>query len=177
MQPEISAQPESGLKPYEATIAPAVASRWLAVPPLQVVEAMTFRRPGGTPAPKWRSKLAIGEAARRRDRSVRTPGVHRGHAVRIMVDWERATLSAFDNAGGGQNGAGSSPELIRILDVLTAVVSLERSPARSVTLQRHADVVLDNANRDIVSPAGLDDIPRRHRRVLPSESVVFLATW
>jgi uncharacterized membrane protein len=61
-----------------------------------------------------------------------------------------------------QNGSGSAAVLIRILDVLTAVVSVEKSPARGVTLQRHADLVLDDAKRDIASPADLDDIRRRH---------------
>jgi uncharacterized membrane protein len=61
-----------------------------------------------------------------------------------------------------QNGSGSPAVLIRILDILTAVVSAERSPARGVTLQRHADLVLDTAIQDIASPADLDDIRRRH---------------
>ena len=61
-----------------------------------------------------------------------------------------------------QNGSGSTAVLIRILDVLTAVISVERSPVRCVTLQRHADLVLDSANRDIASPADLNDIRLRH---------------
>ena len=62
-----------------------------------------------------------------------------------------------------QNGSGSTAVLIRILDVLTAVVGVERRPERGVTLQRHADLVLDSANRNIASPADLKDIRLRHR--------------
>lgn len=62
-----------------------------------------------------------------------------------------------------QNGSGSVAVLNRILDVLTAAVSVERNAARSPTLQRHADLVLDHARRDIGSPTDLNDIRRRHR--------------
>lgn len=62
-----------------------------------------------------------------------------------------------------QNGSGSTAVLIRILDVLTAVVSVERATARAATLQRHADLVLDDASRHIASPADLHDIRKRHR--------------
>jgi uncharacterized membrane protein len=61
-----------------------------------------------------------------------------------------------------QNVSGSTAVLIRILDVLTAVVGVERSPARGATLQRHADLVLADANRNIASPADLNDIRLRH---------------
>ena len=61
-----------------------------------------------------------------------------------------------------QNGSSITAVLIRILDVLTAVVSVERRLERGVTLQRHADLVLDNANRNIASPADLNDIRQRH---------------
>ncbi|NEK18398.1 DUF2254 domain-containing protein [Rhizobium leguminosarum] len=62
-----------------------------------------------------------------------------------------------------QNGSGSPAVLIRILDVLTAVVTSERAPSRVATLQRHADLVLDDAGRNIQSPADLHDIQTRHR--------------
>ena len=61
-----------------------------------------------------------------------------------------------------QNGAGCTAVLIRILDVLTWVVSLETRPGRIATLQRHADLVLDDAGRNIGSPADLKDIRQRH---------------
>ena len=62
-----------------------------------------------------------------------------------------------------QNGSNSTAVLIRILDVLAAVVSLERDPPRVATLQRHADLVLDDASRHITSPADLHDIRERHQ--------------
>jgi uncharacterized membrane protein len=62
-----------------------------------------------------------------------------------------------------QIGSGSTAALIRILDGLTGVVTVERNPSGSVRLQRYADLVLDDANWDIASPAGLDDIRLPHR--------------
>ena len=62
-----------------------------------------------------------------------------------------------------QNGSNSTAVLIRILDVLAAVVGLERDPPRVATLQRHADLVLDDASRHITSPADLHDIRERHQ--------------
>ena len=61
-----------------------------------------------------------------------------------------------------QNGSNSTAVLIRILDVLTAVVSLKQDPLRVGTLQRHADLVLDDASRHITSPVDLNDIRDRH---------------
>jgi uncharacterized membrane protein len=61
-----------------------------------------------------------------------------------------------------QNGSRSPAVLIRILDVLTAVVTVERASRRLATLQRHADLVLDDASRQIKSPADLQDVRKRH---------------
>jgi len=52
--------------------------------------------------------------------------------------------------------------LIRMLDVLTAVVSCEYDPSRRAALQRHADLVLGDAKRNISTPEDLKDITRRH---------------
>ena len=57
-----------------------------------------------------------------------------------------------------QNAAGSAAVLIRMLDVLTAVVSRERDAARVGTLQRHADLILGDAERNISTPADLGDL-------------------
>lgn len=62
-----------------------------------------------------------------------------------------------------QNAAGSAAVLIRMLGVLTAVASCERQPKRVASLQRHADLVLADAERSIETPADLDDLRRRHR--------------
>jgi uncharacterized membrane protein len=42
------------------------------------------------------------------------------------------------------------------------VVSCEQDPRRVETLQRHADLVLGDAARDISTPADLADVRRRH---------------
>ena len=62
-----------------------------------------------------------------------------------------------------QNAAGSAAVLIRTLEVLTAVVSCERLPARLAALQRHADLVLGDGERSIETPSDLEDLRKRHR--------------
>lgn len=61
-----------------------------------------------------------------------------------------------------QNGASSTAVLIRMLDVLTEVVSCESDPSRRAVLQRHADLVLGDAKRHISTPEDLKDVTRRH---------------
>ena len=61
-----------------------------------------------------------------------------------------------------QNAAGSPAVLIRMLEVLTAVACCERAPGRTAELRRHAGLVLDDAGRDIGSPADLADVRGRH---------------
>ncbi len=63
-----------------------------------------------------------------------------------------------------QNAAGSPAVLMRELEVLTAVVGCEPAPSRQRELQRHADLVLGDAERDIATPADLDEVRHRHRR-------------
>lgn len=62
-----------------------------------------------------------------------------------------------------QNAAGNAIVLMRELDVLTQVVSCERAPERMHSLKRHADLVLEDAERDISNPSDLEDLRRRHR--------------
>lgn len=61
-----------------------------------------------------------------------------------------------------QNAAGSTLVLMRLLEVLAAVASRERDPGRLASLQRHADLVLADAERDIAAPGDLLDLRRRH---------------
>ena len=63
-----------------------------------------------------------------------------------------------------QNAAGTVAVLIRQIEVLTAAVACERTPARQAELQRHADLVLSDAERDISTAADLEDIRKRHAR-------------
>ena len=61
-----------------------------------------------------------------------------------------------------QNAAGNAAVLIRMLDVLTAVVGSERDPGRIRVLQHHADLVMGDAARDISTPGDLEDFRTRH---------------
>ena len=63
-----------------------------------------------------------------------------------------------------QNATSSAAVLIRMLEVLAAVVSCERDPKRAASLQRHADLALGDGERGIETPADLDDLRDRHRR-------------
>jgi uncharacterized membrane protein len=70
-----------------------------------------------------------------------------------------------------QNAAGSAAVLIRILEVLTAVAGLERRPERLGVLRRHADLVLSDGERDVATPADLDDLKGRHRRFVAMQTI------
>ena len=63
-----------------------------------------------------------------------------------------------------QYGAESTAVIIRLLEVLTAVLSCEQRPDRVATLQRHADLALDAAERGIRATADLADVRRRYQR-------------
>ena len=63
-----------------------------------------------------------------------------------------------------QNAQGSAAVLIRMLEVLASVAGCERDPARLAALQRHADLVLGDAERDVGTPSDLADVKARHRR-------------
>lgn len=65
-----------------------------------------------------------------------------------------------------QNAAKSTAVLIRMLEVLTAVVSCEHSAVRVAVLHRHADLVLGDAERNISNLADLNDIRTRHARFI-----------
>ena len=63
-----------------------------------------------------------------------------------------------------QNAASSVAMLIRMLDVLTAVVSCEPRPDRHATLARHAKLVADDARRSIGNSSDLQDLLASLRR-------------
>ena len=65
-----------------------------------------------------------------------------------------------------QNALTSPAVLIRILDVLTAVVSAERDHGRMMYLKEHADLVAGDARRNITTPADLRDIDLHHAAFL-----------
>jgi uncharacterized membrane protein len=70
-----------------------------------------------------------------------------------------------------QNAAGSATVLIRMLEVLTAVAGVERRLERLAVLRRHADLVLGDGERDVSTPADLDDLRGRHRRFVAMQTV------
>lgn len=61
-----------------------------------------------------------------------------------------------------QNASTSAAVLIRMLDVLTAVVSAERDLGRMTCLKEHADLVVGDARRNCSTPSDLRDIELRH---------------
>jgi uncharacterized membrane protein len=61
-----------------------------------------------------------------------------------------------------QNAAGQAAVLIRMLEVLTAVRSCEGDADRRLALQRHADLVQEDAQRANLNPTDLADVMRRH---------------
>ncbi len=65
-----------------------------------------------------------------------------------------------------QSASANAAVLIRMLDVLTAVVSAERDDARMLCLKVHADLVAGDARRNVSTPADLQDIERRHAAFL-----------
>lgn len=76
------------------------------------------------------------------------------------VDYDGLTDAMFHMIR--QNARGSTPVLIRLLEVLTAVAGRERDPARLDTLHRHAGLVMTDALRDIETPGDIADVRRRH---------------
>ncbi len=76
------------------------------------------------------------------------------------VDYEGLVAAMFHMIR--QNAAGKPAVLIRIVEVLMAVASCEHDPARLATLQRHADLVLKDAERCNLAPSDLDDVRARH---------------
>lgn len=88
--------------------------------------------------------------------------LHDGRPVVVVpnVDYDGLTDAMFHMIR--QNGSGSTAILVRMLDVLTAVVSCEHDPSRRAALQRHADLVVGDAQRNISTPEDLEDIVNRH---------------
>lgn len=60
-----------------------------------------------------------------------------------------------------QNAAGSTAVIIRLLDVLTAVLACETDPARKEVLGGHAELVWSDARRAIPNESDVADVGRR----------------
>lgn len=63
-----------------------------------------------------------------------------------------------------QNATTSTSVLAHLLEVLTSVVSIEHDAQRTAALQRHADLVMGDAERHIDNPSDLEDLRQRRRR-------------
>ena len=61
-----------------------------------------------------------------------------------------------------QNGAGSGYVMIRLVDVLTKVASVERTKTRLVHLSRHADLALAAGQKGLEDSAARADLLHRH---------------
>jgi uncharacterized membrane protein len=61
-----------------------------------------------------------------------------------------------------QNAAGNVAVMIRLLDVLTAVVSCETEENRRTELMKHADLVLTDSRREISNQSDLENVANRH---------------
>ena len=76
-----------------------------------------------------------------------------------------------------QNAASSVSVLVHQIEVLTAVVGVERNPDRQRHLQRHAELALGDAERTITTPADLADIRSRFETFLTVQSKGSLAGY
>ncbi|MEO8558649.1 MAG: DUF2254 domain-containing protein [Rhodospirillales bacterium] len=77
-----------------------------------------------------------------------------------VVQYDALTDSMFHMIR--QNARANPHVLIRLLDVLIAVLSCEQDQARIETLQRHAELVMGDAKRNVATPDDLDDVARHY---------------
>ena len=80
--------------------------------------------------------------------------------VRPAIDYDGLLDSMFHLVR--QNAAGTPAVLIRMLEILSAVATCERCPARLGALARHADLVQGDGERTIATPGDVADLRRRH---------------
>ena len=80
--------------------------------------------------------------------------------IRSSVTYDGLTDAMFHMIR--QNAAGSTAVLCTGLDVLIAAASVDRDVRRLAILQRHADLWLADAQRDIANPSDVSDAERRH---------------
>ena len=80
--------------------------------------------------------------------------------IRSFVTYDGLTDAMFHMIR--QNAAGSTAVLCTGLDVMIAAASVDRAPGRLATLQRHADLWLADAKRDIANPSDVAAAAHRH---------------
>ncbi len=84
-----------------------------------------------------------------------------GHAALVIPSFEYDGLVDTMFHMIRQNGRGHAAVLIRMLEVLIAVLGCEREPRRVAALRRHADLIMGDAERSIETPADLADLRKR----------------
>ena len=87
-----------------------------------------------------------------------------GHAVLVIPSFEYDGLVDAMFHMIRQYASDCPAVLIHMLEVLTAVVGCEQQAPRVEALQRHADLVLGNAERDVKTPSDLRSVRHRHER-------------
>ncbi|WP_348641980.1 DUF2254 domain-containing protein [Mesorhizobium sp. B2-7-3] len=88
--------------------------------------------------------------------------IHEGTPVLVSpsVDYDGLLDDMFHMIR--QNGSSSPVLLMRMLEVLTVVMACDQAPSRRAALQRHADLLLGDAKRNIHTPEDLRDIVRKY---------------
>lgn len=61
-----------------------------------------------------------------------------------------------------QNGAGSAAVLLRLMEMLGAVLAVEQAPARRAALRRHAELALALGRQTLQEQAAVSDLEARH---------------
>ena len=97
--------------------------------------------------------------------------LHLRNGVYLRADRTVLVVPSIDYAGLvdamfhmiRQNGAGKPSVIIRIMEILTAVVTCEHDPVRVAALQRHADLALVAADDNISMPADLEAVRASHK--------------
>jgi uncharacterized membrane protein len=78
------------------------------------------------------------------------------------IDYEGLAATMFNMIR--QNAPGNPAVLIRLLQLLSAVARVEREPRRLDVLQKHAALVLEDAERGISNSADIADVRRTYER-------------
>ncbi len=87
-----------------------------------------------------------------------------GEVVLVVpsIDYEGLAATMFNMIR--QNAPGNPAVLIRLLQLLSAVARVEREPRRLDVLQKHAALVLEDAERGISNSADIADVRRTYER-------------
>jgi len=161
---------EEAIREATAVGAQRVGSEDLEYPVRQLVEvAVRALSPGVNDPHTAMSVLDRLGAALCEIASVRlTTGVfvHDGRVVLVVpnIDYDGLLDAMFHLIR--QNAASSTTVLIRMLEVMTGVIGSETDSSRVRSVQRHANLVLGDAERSIGTPADLAEVRDRYQKFL-----------